>query len=64
VESLGITREAGPAAEWGTLCHGIAEVAVKYVLGLGTEKPVFPDDDPAVKEMVEEYVNLLFGTSV
>lgn len=60
VESLGAPRrEAGAAAEWGTMCHGIGETAVNYVLGRGPQ-PQFPPNDPQAREVVEFYTNAIF----
>jgi hypothetical protein len=61
VEKLGVTRESGAAAEWGTVGHGHGEQAANYILGRRPDPPQLPAGDPAMKEVVEFYVNQLFN---
>lgn len=60
IETLGLPpREAGPAAEWGTMVHGLAEAALKYALGRG--RPPMGAIDSQAKEVVDEYTTAIFS---
>lgn len=58
-EKLGLTREGGPAAQWGTMCHGLAEKDANHILGRGPV-PLFPGKDDEAREVVGFYVDQLF----
>lgn len=61
VESLNLPpRPPGPAAEWGTMCHGLGETGIKFVLGRGNA-PLFPTKDDEAKEVVDFYTNQVFA---
>lgn len=57
-EKLGLRREGGPAAHWGTMVHRIGEKTANYILDLGPKPAPMADD---VKEVVEFYTNQLFA---